>query len=258
MPHRIAPARTLLIASLLLFVACGGGGADVETASEAPPQEVFQVDPSVAASVSGSVLFAGEAPRLVPINMGGDEGCTTTGGAPVYPETVSVNENGTLKNVYVVISAGLEGKAFEAPSESVRIDQKGCAYAPHVVGVRVGQMLEVSNSDPTTHNVHPLPDDNVEWNKSQVAGAGVIAESFAKPELMIPIKCNLHPWMRAYVNVSDHPFFAVTDETGAFSISGLPPGEYTLQAVHERFGTQETQITVAASESGTAEFTFGN
>lgn len=258
MPHRISLASAPLAMSLLLFAACGGGGTEVETSAEAPPQEIFQVDPSVAASVSGSVQFAGEAPRLVPINMGGDEGCTASGGDPVYPETVSVNENGTLKNVYVVVSAGLEGKAFEAPSEPVHIDQKGCAYVPHVVGLQVGQPLEVSNSDPTTHNVHPLPDDNVEWNKSQVAGAGTITESFAKPELMIPIKCNLHPWMRAYVNVSDHPFFAITDETGAFSINGLPPGEYTLQAVHERFGTEEFQITVAAGESGTAEFTFGN
>jgi hypothetical protein len=125
------------------------------------------------------------------------------------------------------------------------------------VGLQVGQPLEVTNSDPTLHNVHPLPHDNVEWNKSQAAGAGAIEETFAKPEFMIPVKCNIHPWMRAYVNVVEHPFFAVTDENGAFTINGLPPGTYTLTAVRENKETQEFQFTVGAGESATAEFTFG-
>jgi plastocyanin len=257
MPHRTALASPLIVVFFLVIAACGSGETEVETAAEAPPQEVFQVDPSVAAAVSGTILFAGEAPKLVPINMGGDEDCKATQDGPVYPETVAVNENGTLKNVFVFVTTGLEDKAFEVPAEPVRIDQTGCAYVPHVVGIQVGQTLEVSNSDPTLHNVHPLPRSNSEWNKSQAAGAGVISETFSKPELMIPVKCNIHPWMRAYVNVSNHPFFAITDEMGAFSIEGLPPGDYTLQAVHARFGTQDFEISVAAGESGTAEFTFG-
>lgn len=257
MSYRIARTAALAVAPLLLLAACGGAPSE-DSAAEAPPQEVFQVDPSVAASISGTVLFAGEAPKLVPINMGGDEECKATHDGPVYPETVVVNENGTLKNVYVVVTAGLGDKTFETPAEAVKIDQKGCAYTPHVVALQVGQTLEVSNSDPTLHNVHPLPHDNMEWNKSQAAGAGVISETFSKPELMIPVKCNIHPWMRAYVNVSAHPFFAITDETGAFSITGLPPGDYTLQAVHERFEPQEFQVSVAAGQNGTAEFTFGN
>ncbi len=257
MPYRIRSAAAPVVLSLLLLAACGGG-ADEAAAPEAAPQETFQVDPAVAASVSGTVKFAGEAPKLVPINMGGDEECKKEHDGPVYPETVVVNPNGTLKNVFVVVTAGLEGKTFEVPSTPVHIDQKGCVYVPHVVGLQVGQELEVTNSDPTLHNVHPLPHDNVEWNKSQAAGASPIEEPFSKPELMIPVKCNIHPWMRAYVNVVAHPFFAITDENGAFSITGLPPGEYTLEAVHERFGSQEFQFTVAGGENAAAEFTFGN
>ena len=256
MTHRIRSAATPAVLSLLLLAACGG--AEQASGPESAPQEVFQVDPAVAASVSGSVQFAGEAPKLVPINMGGDEECKATHDGPVYPETVMVNANGTLKNVFVVVTAGLEGKAFEVPSTPVHIDQQGCTYVPHVVGLQVGQPLEVTNSDPTLHNVHPLPRSNVEWNKSQAAGAGAIDETFAKPEFMIPVKCNIHPWMRAYVNVVEHPFFAVTDENGAFTIDGLPPGTYTLTAVRENKGTQEFQFTVAAGESAAAEFTFGN
>jgi plastocyanin len=257
MTHRIRSAAAPAVLSLLLLGACGGG-TDEAAAPETAPREIFQVDPAVAASVSGSVQFAGEAPRLVPINMGGDEDCKATHDGPVYPETVVVNPNGTLKNVFVVVTAGLEDKAFEVPSTPVHIDQQGCIYVPHVVGIQVGQPLQVTNSDPTLHNVHPLPHDNVEWNKSQAAGAGAINETFSKPEFMIPVKCNIHPWMRAYVNVVEHPFFAVTDENGAFSITGLPPGEYTLQAVHERFEAQEFPFTVAAGENAAAEFTFGN
>lgn len=250
---------SVLLASFpLLLAGCGGGGTGSESAAPAPAQEVFHVDPATAGSVSGKVLFSGEAPRLVPINMGGDEECKATHDGPVYPETVIVNENGTLKNVFVTISAGLEGKTFEVPTTPVHIDQKGCVYVPHVVGIQVGQTLEVSNSDPTLHNVHPLPRANPEWNKSQAAGAGVLTSTFEKPELMIPVKCNIHPWMRAYINVSAHPFFAVTDETGAFSLEGLPPGDYTVQAVHERFGTQEAKVTVPAGGSASAEFTFGS
>ena len=257
MTYRIRSAAAPVVLSLLLLAACGGG-ADEAAAPATTPQETYQVDPAVAASVAGTVKFAGEAPKLVPINMGGDVECKETQDGPVYPETVVVNPNGTLKNVFVVVTAGLEGKTFEAPSTPVHIDQQGCTYVPHVVGLQVGQPLEVTNSDPTLHNVHPLPDDNVEWNKSQAAGAGAIEETFSKPEFMIPVKCNIHPWMRAYVNVVEHPFFAVTDENGAFSITGLLPGEYTLRAVHERFEPQESQFTVAAGENAPAEFTFGN
>lgn len=253
MTYRFRSAAAPALLSLLLLTACGGG-----TEEAAAPQETFQVDPAVAASVSGTVQFAGEAPNLVPINMGGDEECKASHDGPAYPESVVVNENGTLRNVFVVVTAGLEGKSFEAASAPVRIDQKGCAYVPHVVGIQVGQTLEVSNSDPTLHNVHPLPRENVEWNKSQAAGAGVLAETFSKPEFMIPVKCNIHPWMRAYVNVSEHPFFAVTDANGAFSITGLPPGTYTLTAVRENKETQEFQVTVGAGENAAAEFTFGS
>lgn len=251
-------ALTLCLSAL---AACGGGNAP-ETATTSPegateePAEVFAVDPAVAASISGSVSFSGEAPKLRPINMGGDDECKAGHDGPILPETVVVNANGTLKNAFVWVKSGLEGKSFALPSDPVTIDQVGCVYQPHVVGLQVGQTLRVLNSDPTLHNVHPLPNDNPEWNKSQAAGAGALTEQFGKPEVMIPVKCNIHPWMRAYVNVVDHPFFAVTGEDGSFQIEGLPPGDYTLEAAHERFGRQEVQVTVGAGEAQEADFDF--
>lgn len=246
-----------------LSIGCGGESApESEPAAKATPEtpaapeDVFEVDPSTAATITGKISFDGEAPKPRRLNLGADQDCTAMHDGPVYDERVVVNENATLKNVYVWVRNGLEGKQFAAPSEKVSIDQQGCIYVPHVVGVMVGQTLSVANSDPTLHNVHPLPRSNVEWNKSQAAGAPTIDETFSKPEVMIPIKCNIHPWMRAYVNVSPHPFFAVTGDDGSFEISGLPPGDYTLEAVHESLGTQEIQVSVGAGESATAEMTF--
>jgi len=246
-----------------LSIGCGGGDAPeaeptAEATPEAPavPANVFEVDPSTAATITGKIAFSGEAPKPRRLNLSADADCTAMHDGPIYDERVVVNENATLKNVFVWVRNGLEDKQFAAPSEKASIDQEGCIYAPHVVGVMIGQTLSVSNSDPTLHNVHPLPRSNVEWNKSQAAGAGTIDETFSKPEMMIPIKCNIHPWMRAYVNVSPHPFFAVTGEDGSFEISGLPPGEYTLEAVHESLGNQTIEVTVGAGESATAEMTF--
>ena len=252
-----------LTLSLALF-ACGGEAPAPESAetpaeapqTAAPAGELTTVDPATAATVTGKIILEGEAPKPVRLNMGADDDCKSMHDGPVFSEQVVVNEDGTLQNVFVYIKSGLEGKAFAPSSEIVSIDQEGCVYKPHVVGVQIGQTLRVTNSDATLHNVHPLPRTNPEFNKSQAAGAGPIDSNFDKRELMIPVKCNIHPWMRAYINVVEHPFFAVTGEDGTFTIKGLPPGEYTIEAVHEKYQMQEATVIVGEGETATVDIKY--
>jgi plastocyanin len=138
----------------------------------------------------------------------------------------------------------------------VALDQHGCMYQPHVLGVMAGQKIDIKNSDTTNHNIHPLPQTNQEWNESQPPGSDVKVQSFPRQEVMIPVKCNIHPWMRSYIGVVSHPFFAVTGDDGTFTIKGLPPGTYTIETWHEKYGTQDQQITVGPKESKTVDFSF--
>jgi plastocyanin len=183
--------------------------------------------------------------------------CMRSHTTPQKSEEVMVNDNGTLKNAFVWIKSGLPDKQWPVPTTSVSLDQDGCMYKPHVIGVMAGQGIEIKNDDATNHNIHPLPKINQEWNESQPPKGDAKIKSFAREEVLIPVKCNVHPWMRAYIGVVSHPFFAVTGEDGTFTIKGLPPGTYTLEAVHEKYGTKDVQITVGAKESKTADFTMG-
>lgn len=248
-----------LTAAFLLFtVGCGGGGEEAaapEEASSAAEVEYVKVDPATAGSISGKVTLDGEAPSNPRINMSAEPDCAGLHDGPVHAEVAVVGDDGALANVFVWVKDGIEGK-FEVPSTPVALDQKGCVYTPHVVALQSGQVLSVTNSDPTTHNVHPLPRVNREWNRSQTANASAIERKFSRQEIMLPVKCNIHPWMRAYVNVVDHPFFAITGADGSFEIKGLPPGTYTIEARHERFDAQEMSVTVGASESKQADFTI--
>lgn len=246
-------------AALVFSFGCGGG--ETEPAPEkkeeaAPSGELLKVDPATAATVTGKVNFEGTPPKMPAINMSAEPDCRKLHGGAVNADQVVVNSNNTLKDVFVWVKGGLEGKRFEVKSEPATLDQKGCIYTPHVVAVQTQQKINVLNSDPLTHNIHPLPKENREWNKSQPPGATPIAESFPRQEIMMPVKCNIHPWMRAYINVVDHPFFAVTGEDGSFSIAGLPPGTYTLEAQHEKYGAQEVSVTVGPSETKEADFTY--
>jgi plastocyanin len=158
--------------------------------------------------------------------------------------------------VLVRVKSGLEGKTFAIPEEPVTLDQQGCMYKPHVLGMQAGQKMKIVSSDDTTHNIHPLPRENREWNVSQAAGAGPIMQSFSKPEVSIPVKCNQHSWMRAYVHVLSNPFYTVTGEDGSFEIKGLPPGKYEIEAVHEQYGGITQSVDVAANQTATTEFTY--
>lgn len=171
-------------------------------------------------------------------------------------EELIVNANGTLSNVFVYIQNGLQGKVFETPTGVETIDQKGCRFAPHVLGIRTGQTLKVLNSDPVSHNIHPMPAINREWNQGQAPGAAPLEREFARPEIMVPVKCNVHSWMRSYIGVLDHPYFAVTGPDGTFELKNVPPGEFTIEAWHEKLGKQQQKVTLPASARGVAEFSY--
>ncbi|MBI2821849.1 MAG: carboxypeptidase regulatory-like domain-containing protein [Acidobacteria bacterium] len=252
-----------IYAFLLVFaVAVAACGRTEETApAETPAAETARpaeaIDPATAATVTGKVNFAGTKPTPKKIRMDAEKYCVEQhGGRPVDTEEVLVNDNGTLQNVFVWVKEGLGDRAFPAPSMPVELDQKGCLYTPHVVGIMAGQTLAVLNSDNTTHNVHPQPKNNQEWNLSQPPNAAKIEKTFAREELMIPVKCNVHPWMKSYVGVVKHPFFAVTGADGTFTLKGLPPGEYTIAAWHEKYDIQEQKVTLAAQEAKTVDFSF--
>ncbi|HZP17357.1 MAG TPA: carboxypeptidase regulatory-like domain-containing protein [Terriglobales bacterium] len=258
--------RTLLttaaVAAWIVAAGCGGAkeSAPSESAKEggaASTASYFKVDPATAATITGKVTFTGKAPVMRNIDMSAEPDCAKLhAGAPAKSEEVVVNPNGTLQYVFVYVKSGLEGKTFEPPATPVKLDQKGCVYHPHVFGVQVGQKIDIANSDPTTHNIHPMPKTNREWNQSQAPGTPDLDKEFSRPEVMIPVKCNVHPWMRSYIGVVDNPYFAVTNDQGTFELKNLPPGTYTLEAWHEKFGTQDQQVTVAPSATQTVDFSF--
>jgi plastocyanin len=208
--------------------------------------------PAEGSSVSGVVKFEGTAPPPKRINMAQDPLC---GSAPTTTEDVVTDGKGDLENVVVYISDGLSVTPFPMPTEPVVMEQKGCHYRPHVLAMRAGQTLKVVNADQTTHNIHPMPNNNREWNVSQPKGVD-IERTFAREEISIPVKCNIHSWMHSYIAVINNPYFAVTREDGSFVIKDLPPGTYTLEAWHEKLGTHMQKITVAAGEAKTVEFVF--
>ncbi|MGC2271530.1 MAG: carboxypeptidase regulatory-like domain-containing protein, partial [Candidatus Sulfotelmatobacter sp.] len=167
-----------------------------------------------------------------------------------------VVDKGDLANVFVYVKDGLDNRTFDVPKDAVVLTQQGCKYHPHVLGVMVGQMVEIKNEDKTTHNVHPAPRDNREWNESQPPSAAPLEKSFAHQEIMVPVKCNLHPWMTMYINVVKNPFYAVTDKDGKYEIKGLPPGDYTIAFVQERLGEQDEKVTVGPKETKTVDASF--
>ncbi|HZU44855.1 MAG TPA: carboxypeptidase regulatory-like domain-containing protein, partial [Terriglobales bacterium] len=167
-----------------------------------------------------------------------------------------VVDNGDVENVFVYVKDGLGDRTFDVPKDPVTINQQGCRYHPHVLGVMAGQPIKIENSDDTTHNIHPTPKDNREWNESQPPKSAPLDKSFAREEIMLPVKCNQHPWMKMYVNVVKSPFFAVTDKSGKYTIKGLPPGTYTLAFVQEKLGETDEKVTVGPKDTKTVDVTL--
>lgn len=232
--------------------------ANQESTSEQPaaPAAKKAVDPATVGSISGTVKLDGAAPKFKPINMSADPNCVKANPKPVLPDEVVAGEGGALANVVVYVKSGADDYSFSVPTETATLDQKGCMYTPHVVAVMAGQSLSVINSDATTHNIHPTPADNREWNKSQPPNSPAITDTFARPEVAIPVKCNVHPWMKGYIAVLANPLFAVTGKDGKFEIKGLPPGTYTIEAWSEHYNTQDQTVTVGPKESKSVDFTF--
>lgn len=205
---------------------------------------VFRVDPLTAGSISGTIRYTGKRPHPTIIDMSEDPACVEAHRGKPIDESLLISSNGALANAFLYVKKGLEGKSFEVPSTPITIDQNGCWFRPRVLGIQTNQILQVTNSDPVTHNIHPMGQINREWNHSQGAGDAPLARKFIKPEIMIPVKCNIHHWMRAYIGVLDHPYFAVSKQDGSYTIAGLPPGRYTIGLWHESLGTQEQEVTV--------------
>ena len=207
------------------------------------------------ATIKGSIKFEGTAPIREKIKMDADPVCQQQHATPVLSEEVVVNDNGTLKNAFVYVKDGARGP-FSVPTTPVVLEQSGCGYTPRVFGVQTGQPLDIVNNDATLHNINAKPTLNAPFNVAQPAKGMRTQKRFAKPELMVRFKCNVHPWMTAYGGVLEHPFFSVSDGTGAFTLSGLPAGTYAIEAWHEKYGRQSQTVTVADGETKTVDLTF--
>ena len=207
------------------------------------------------ASLKGTVSFEGTAPKPSHIDMSQDPLCVKAHPTPAATEEIVVGANGGLANVVVYVSDGLGSGTFPTPEQPAVLEQKGCQYRPHVLALQTHQKLDVVNSDETTHNIHPTPNNNREWNMTQPHGMP-LEQTFAREEIAIPVKCNVHPWMKGYIAVFKHPYFAVTDKNGSFDVKGLPPGTYTITAWQEKLGTQSQKISIGAGETKIVDFSF--
>lgn len=241
----------LALCALPVLAGCGGGAKEETT--EAPAASAPAVDTADAGGINGAVTYAG-ADTDTPIAMSADPVCDGLHTTPVDTNEIAVKD-GKLGNVFVYVKSGLEGKSFPAPSEKKELDQVGCLYTPRVQGLQTGQALTVKNTDATLHNVHALATTNPEFNQAQPQGLPPFDKTFDKPEV-VKVKCDVHPWMAAYVGVVPHPYYAVSGEDGAFSIDKLPPGTYTIEAWHEKLGTQTQQVTIAPNQTATVNFDF--
>ncbi len=241
-----------VVVSLGLMAACSS-----KEAPAAPPANAGKkVDPSTAGSLSGTVVLTGTPPPVETIRMNTDPICAQSG-ATAPSESAVVGDNGSVKNAFVYVKAGLDpAYSYDMPTGSVVLDQQGCRYTPHVVGVRVGQPIDIVNSDDTLHNVHAMPMTNQEFNQGQPVKGFRMTKTFTAPEVMVRFVCNVHGWMRAWVGVMPNPYFAVTDASGAFKIPNLPPGTYTIGVWHETFGAQEQKVTIAEKQDATLSLTY--
>jgi hypothetical protein len=204
-------------------------------------------------SVHGKVTYVGTPAKPKPIDMSKEPSCAKQHAAPPTTESVLTGPGNSLENVVVYISAGAPDES--APGQAVKLEQKGCQYLPHVLAFQVNQAFEIVNDDQTSHNIHPLPRMNREWNKSQPAGFPPISEKYDKPEFIL-VKCNVHAWMRGYFAVMKNSHYTVTGSDGGFSLPNLPPGKYTITAWHESYGEQSQDVTISGSEAQTANFAF--
>ena len=249
---RVNNLRLLIaVVTITAAIACSGQ----EASPGAPPANAKRVDLSKASTVSGRVTIEGAVPANARIDIDADPYCRQQNPNGATAETFVV-DNGGLENVFVYVKDGLSGYGFDVPTEPVTLDQHACRYQPHVLGLRVGQKLVITNSDDTLHNVHALAKTNGDWNKGQALKNMSDSKVFKAPEVMVHFKCDVHNWMHAYLGVLDHPYFAVTRDGGSFTLKDLPAGTYTVEAWHEKLGTATQTVTLGEKDSKELNFTF--
>jgi len=245
------------VCALAALAACGSDTSKSQKpTSPAAAPDAKRVDPSTAGNIAGKVVLEGTPPAATVITTSSDPACAEANKGELKSETFVV-DNGGLENVFVYIKDGLGNKyIFDTPTEPVKLDQKGCHYVPHVLGVRTTQPIEIINDDNTMHNVHGMPQTNREFNFGQPVPGVKNDVTFTTAEVLIPFKCDVHSWMNAYIGVVDHPYFAVTANGGKFELRTVPPGTYTIEAVHEKLGRQTQQVTLGDKDTKEITFTF--
>ena len=245
----------------LVFLLCAAAVLAIvaQVATTAGEGVVAPVYAGAAGSIEGSVVYSGTAPQQAVLQMAADPFCVTAhAGQEVLSEQVVVNDNNTLRWTFVHIRAAGSGSLPVGAAATVELNQIGCMYTPRVVGMQAGSTVRVTNSDQTLHNVNVQPNNNQGFNVAQPIPGMSTERVFANPEVMIPVRCDVHPWMQAYIGVVPHGFFDVSGEDGTFRMDGVPPGEYVLEAWHESLGTQTMNITVSEGQAANADFTFGS
>jgi plastocyanin len=264
-PDRTVKHGSLFIVAAVMAVAisissCGSRKEGNSTApvDDTPPANpaAKPVDAATAGSVAGIIKFDGVPPKRRTISMAAVANCAKMHSSPALTESVVPGDNGTLQNVVVYLRGDFSQYSFDAAKSPAMIDQNGCVYSPHVLALASGQQLRVTNSDDTTHNIHAAPMKNRGWNESQPPQSSPINEAFARPEIGISVKCNVHPWMKAYISVFSNPYFQVTGKDGSFKFDNVPPGTYTLTAWHEQYGTKEQTVTIVAKQEQSATITY--
>ena len=252
-------SRALVMATAAVFaIACGGGGdagGDMEEAGGGE-EMASPVDMATAGGIHAMVMFEGMAPDMDAIDMASEPACAAKYSDTPMTEEVVVGDGGGLANVFVHVTGGVDASmSFPTPSSAVVMDQDGCRYIPRVVGVQAGQDLTFRNSDGLPHNINASPSTNRGFNISQPVNMDT-NRNFAMAEVMVPVRCDVHGWMSAFVGVVDHPFHGVTSMDGGADLGMLPPGEYVVEAWHERYGAQTANVTVATGETAMVSFSF--
>ncbi len=238
----------ILLALVLAAGGCGGGESGPAARGPATP-----LDHETTGTITGSVRVDGPVPP--PVTLGGTPECVAEHAGPMVAADMLVHD-GRLANAFVYVKDGLGNRVFDVPTDPVVIDQRGCTYEPRVVGVRVGQPIKFVNSDPFLHNVHGMPTTSSAWNFGMSVKGSTRTIHLDRPEVMVSVRCDVHPWMQGWIGVLDHPYFAVTGADGQFVLRDVPPGDYTVAAWHERLGTRESRVTLAPRASGEVTFAY--
>lgn len=241
-----------VLAGLVWLSACG----EAPEKPVAKPVAYFTPDAATASVVVGRVRLAGTAPVGKRIRMEAEAACQAMHPGGAADESLVVSKGNDVVRAFVYVKSGLEGKTFAPPSTAVELVQKGCQFVPRVIALRKGQTLRVKNADPVSHNIHPQPQNNREWNQQQSPGAPDLERRFGFPEVMIPVKCNVHAWMRSNVAVMEHPYFDVTDGLGGFRLVGLPPGKYVVAVWHEKLGELTQALELTGKSEPKLDFTY--